>query len=80
VSETSTEKVLKLQAYIADTVRAFKKQHRMSHAQFGARVGMSADRVARIQKGHCELRVRDLLKLAPTLDAPASQIMRLAGL
>ncbi len=80
MDEYSTEKVLKVQAYVADTVRAYRKKNKLSFPQLGARVGMTADRISRIHAGTCELHVRDLLKLSPTLDVSASQLLRLAGL
>jgi transcriptional regulator with XRE-family HTH domain len=76
----SPETVQELQVHIGNTVRAFKKKHRMSHARFGETSGLSPDRVARITKGRCDLRVRDLLRISLTLQVAASQLLNNAGL
>jgi transcriptional regulator with XRE-family HTH domain len=76
----SPEMLQHLQVQIGDKVRAFKKQHRMTNAQFGARCGLASGRVARITQGRCDLRLRDLIRVSMTLQVAASQLLNNAGL
>lgn len=78
--EYPPEPIRRLQEYVASSVKEYRQKHNLSVAAFAEKCGLSAKRVARIETGTYELRMKDIMKLSSAIEVQASQLLRIVGL
>ena len=60
---------------ISETVKRMRAERNLSQLELAKRAGMSAAQLCKIERGHSELTVSTLRRLAEALDVPASAIL-----
>jgi transcriptional regulator with XRE-family HTH domain len=71
---------LRLREYVASSVKEYREKRKLSIPQMAARIGINPDRLSKIEKQSCELKLLDLMKLSAAIEVQTSQLLRIVGL
>ncbi len=60
---------------LGQRLRALREAHRLTQAEFGERVGLEAETVSRVERGHQPLSVANLARVATVFGVPIAALV-----